>query len=766
MSDSWNEDEPLLRTVLAADLTAFAVPGTTVELTESTDGWTGASWERKDNRRKHAEFLLRGPIDFSDVIARDAGGERPYRSFLSDAEMADLYGLARALLGTIREEPYVPSEATLNQSESNGGTTPTQADLLLSGLAVPGTEVTRLLFLTGGAGGGKTSLLEHLVRLRASDYRQGAGGPLWMYVNAQGRRLARIDDAINADLAKLFASFNFDGVCALVRSGALVLAVDGFDELLGIAGSYDESFSSLASFLGLLHGAGCVVAAARSAYYEQEFVTRVDRAVGFRSEGWRLERVRLLDWGEVQRREYVELLAPNGGFDTDSIVTALEEKFSSEGITPLAGNPFFVTRTIKLLTEDQLSPEGPTLLERLVNSYLEREAEDKLRERPGKSYLTRDQLRTIFAEVAEEMWRQNTGELSRTSFRELLAFLAELEGLDTEAQLAVVDRGPYSAVLKSGMADGSVTFEHDVYFAYFLSGPLVEVSRGGEVVALRQALRRSSLPIEASLMAGEQLANDLDVVLPLYNAVCAIEDPYSLQIRQNAGYVLSSALRAAGSAADIALRNIAFVDCDLRDVSLRNVELTACAFIGSDLSAAVIRDSEGHGLSFDRIRVDARTTRLGLAGVGLDAFRVLIAASEEPDRTIYDPLDLRNVLAQCELPAASDNQPLRAVSEEVVSCLEALSHLLARANLFSEWDEIPLVRRITEVASWPKLRRVLVSEGVLVWDTRPARGRKTFLRAQVAPNDLMAGRDRSAIVPGTIRSLWDQLEMQFPMSAP
>jgi hypothetical protein len=755
---------PGLVDILRLDIASFADTGSLVDIRRFDEERVKATWQYRGEERS-ASFLLRGPVDFSQVEVRDGSATVSYRVFV--ANIADLRAVARNLQNWLVEPAsYVAPHAHVEDDGRDETRNPAdEAHDLLRASVLRTSDRTKLIFVTAGAGVGKTYLLERAVRESARLYREGSTATLWMYVNAQGRRLARLDDAVAGDLDRVRATFPFEAISTLVRVGAIVLVVDGFDELLGIAGSYDEAFSSLASFLAELQGAGSVVAAARSSYYDQEFSARVGRQTGFRTESWDLVRLRLHEWTVAQAREYVASRAiadGRRGAQVAELQERVESIFSHPEVEDLAGKPFFVTRATDILLERAELAGGVHLLEQLINSYLERESRLKLIERRGRSYLSADQLREIFAEVAEEMWRQNTRELSSTTLRELLGVLVgEIPGLDSETQLAVLDRGPHSAVLRSGDAAGSVAFEHDVYYAYFLAGPIVDLARKGDVIRVRQALRRGRLPLEAGDLAGRRLGERTPDVLTLLLDACERQDSSTAQVRQNAAAIVAGLLKG-GVREDIVLRLLDFTDCSLRGVVLRRAVLDACSFVGTDLVGFVAEDSLARGVVFDGVYMSS-DTRLDLAGLEVAAFRSINwRRDDRVTEPLYGPNERRSVLDLCGLPNARQEIPTWPVKRDAVETMQKLARVYLNTNIFTEDDRAPEVRRLVQMPSWPGVRDVLLDDGLLIAETRQASGRKLFFRLEVSTADLVAGQEQNANVPARVRAVWENLAEKMP----
>jgi hypothetical protein len=752
-----DDADPIRR--LRTDLASFGDPGSPVLLRQQGNGWVEASWE-EDGRARSARILV-GPAG-PERVATSGGGEQSYSSFLAGPDMGNLRALARNTLHVIKPLPsFVPSLARLEGEPPQDG----QAVELLVGAAEPTPDLTSVVFVAADAGVGKTVLLKEVVRRQAERYLAGEATSLWLYVDAQARRLAALDEAMAGELDRVRAKFSYDAAVPLVRTGALTLVVDGFDELIGSVGAYDEAFASLADFIANLDGGGTIVAAARSAYYEQEFLARVSRGLG-RGERWQLRPLRLREWRPDQRYDFVIREASRAGRtaeEASSAYNAVEEALSGGELAGVAGKPFFVARTTELVLDGGLpsDEESVGLLDRLVTAYLEREA-GKLLSSSRAPLLSVEGLRSLFHELATEMWRQETRELSRSTLKELAAILGEMEGLDEDGVREVATRAPYFAMLREGSLPGSVGWEHDVYFAYFLSRPLAEVIAEQDPRKLARILRRGRLPEDAALLAGK-LSRALlvqDAVDLLASAV-AVEEVDVDRVRRNAG-LLAGGIISGGAHEGLKLRGLAvgdisltealFTNCTLGDVSFAGTDFTTTRFEGCELTAPC---------HLDRVVVDPRQTVLSIAGLSVEAFYGIVVRGEEGDRLSYAPTEIREILQACGLPSAIPELSLRNVNQDVVELLERLCKVYARTNVVVEAEDNDLVS-ITTDPYWTLLRRGLVESGLVVPRAKPASGHRTFLERTVTAADLMAGLDTNAKVSEAVDRFWTALERRAP----
>ena len=231
------------------------------------------------DRTFFAEWKIRGEsregkfnVSMDHGIAVHIGRQRrqPYRAFLASTQMADLRHIAQMIKQAWPRNIFIPTKA--RRTDNNSGHGPA-TELLTELIEDPDSEVTQIVMVTGEAGAGKTQVLRELVLQQSERYLKGETEKILLYVNAQGRALARLNEALATELQDLRVNLTYHSVATLTRVGLLVPVIDGFDELLGVSG-YDDAFNSLATFLEQLEGDGRLIASARSVYYEEEFLSR------------------------------------------------------------------------------------------------------------------------------------------------------------------------------------------------------------------------------------------------------------------------------------------------------------------------------------------------------------------------------------------------------------------------------------------------------------------------------------------------------------
>ena len=636
---------------------------------------------------------------------------------------------------------------------------------------------TSVVMLTGAAGAGKTSVLRQLVRLQADKYLRGQTTKLLLYVNAQGRSLARLNEALATELQDLKVGLTYHSVAALTRLGILVPVIDGFDELLGVSG-YDDAFSSLANFLEQIAGEGQLLTSARSVYYEEEFLARADRISTTGEQAWNHVPVRVLDWGDEDRRQYLdEWMEREGVSESDSVSLRNRVNGVLEGKNrPLTLRPLFFTRMVDLLRRDPGFSAGDDLFRELVEDYLNRELTEKLLDRNSRPLLAEKQFERLMRELAEEMWNQETRELDYRFVREVAEYVVgdEGEGLPEATRQIILERIPTLAFLaRRGNGRSHVgAFEHELFFFYFLAGSIASQLTSNDR-DLRIILSRSALPEDvADRVALELIAQGIDTregLQELLNRLAkagTTEWRRTTQVRENAGLIVMALcreyFRRHGKIDGLSIRSVVFPGSHLKDVALTRCSLAGVTVRRTDLGATRFEDCKAdEGTLFIEPRVRPGSTRLELRGLTLGQVTGLYLQHDGSPGVSYDPSVVAEVLKECGAPIPTDPQGSSGpeASSEYRELLERLMRAYHRANPVCIGDQN--LRGIFDHPRWKTLERLLVGRDLVGKETRSTNGQTTeFLRRKFLPERLMSGLNEGAVADERIRGFWRDLESE------
>ena len=768
------------------DLASFADPGS-VATTGKGRRFT-AEWTMRGEDRKAT--LTMSP-DSGVTVHISGEPPQPYGFFLAGTQMADLRHMAQMIVQAGSREIFVPTRARRTDpiAPPSGGAArrlhppgaprtdpdapPRPAtDLLTDLLEQHEAEVTEVIMVTGEAGAGKTRVLQELVRRQARGYLDGKIGKLLLYVDAQGRALARLNEALATELQDLRVSLTYHSVATLARVGLLVPVIDGFDELLGVSG-YDDAFNSLAIFLEQLEGHGRLIASARSVYYEEEFLGRASQASMTGLQAWSHVPVKIEPWLSGDQADYLDVLATRESLP-DEERAALHRRVSEvfRENDALASKPLFFAKAVALLRRDPDFAGGDDLLGTLMHRFLEREQREKLLDRNQRPLLSERSLELLMGELAEEMWNQETRELDRGSVREVAEYVLDDGDMPESVRKIVIERMPTLAFLAPSEKHASVLFEHEVFFFHFLARALA--SRYVRDTDMRVVLSRSPLPeFVAERLAFEfrqigRLSSpaELQEILDRLSEAGRLEWHRTMQVRENAGLIVLALLRefadGNGASPEISgctISTVIFPGSHLSNVTLRSCTLVNVEIRRTDLGATKFIDCNARDVLLVEPRVKVDSTRLELKGLRVpDEVVGIHELNDDGNRKIYAPDEIATVLRKCGAPvAAMEPGDMRQVPDDLRDLLDGLVHAYEKANPLCDGDQN--LQGLFRAHKWRALRRLLLEHGIVKLDSRAASGRsKEFLRRQFALHELMKGENRASHVEPQIARFWDALE--------
>ena len=730
-------------------------------------------------RRFFGEWKMRGePCEATFTVSPERGitvhhdgTAEPYAAFLAGTRMADLRHVAQMIEQIRRRQIFVPTRARRKDDDRTEACPATE--LLTGFLENYEADATLILMVTGEAGAGKTRVLQELVRQQASRYLLGQTEKLLLYVNAQGRALARLNEALATELQDLRVSLTYHSIATLARIGLVVPVIDGFDELLGVSG-YDDAFNSLANFMEQLEGYGKLIASARSVYYEEEFLSRAGQASATGAQAWSHIAVEISPWEKSDRDEFLRVLCDRESLPAQERVELqqrVEDVFEEND--ELASKPLFFAKTVDLLRHDSQFSAGEDLLTALTNRYLEREEKEKLLDRQQQPLLSGSRLVQLMDELAEEMWNQETRELDLGSVREVANYVLESEGVSESARQIVVERMPTFAFLAPSERHSGISFEHEVFFFHFIARSMVnQYLENGD---MRVILSRSALPDFVANRFSYELRKQSrlesvdalqDVILRL-SRVGLTEWRRKTQVQENVGrIVLALVHEFVGSDAenseivDATIDSVFFPGGDLSGVTFRNCNLSDVSMRRTNLRSARFIECNARNVLLLEPRIKIGSTRLELNGlhvvsgvVGVNELR------DEGNRIIYDPHEIAHVLSQCGLAVADDGEEadVRKISPDLLELLNKLMRAYERANPVCVADDN--LQKLFGDAHWPILRGLLVEHGIVKPESRPTSGtNKEFLRRQVPAEQIMSGINRSVEVDTRVSRFWGALE--------
>lgn len=719
------------------DLVAFADSRTQIECNGNEFKWT---WRRKVCELKVLEL---GGSDVPERVSFN-GQIFSYPDFFASEEMGALAWLAEeierslAILKSAYPTEIIPAKVRV---EDEGPVT--TFEQALGAIASADVERTSLVFLQGRAGDGKSTSLIDLTQRQAADFASGRSNFLYLYIDAQGRALSRLDEAVALILDDLNSNFRYQSLAVLTRLGLVVPVIDGFDELLG-SGGYAEAFASLEAFLFRLEGQGTVVTSARSTFYQQSALSRAAARLSAASTSVNIviHNIHLLPWDReatqklLQKLGAVTYLLRDSADSREADLYAVAQQHIGAGADEILSSPLLTGAYASLLKEQGTSRTNGSIVEAAIRALVRREIKEKLLGAHGDQILDERQFEQLFAAVAEEMWWQET----RTLDDETLVLLADmtLEHLEVDKSKAGALLGKLSsnAVIELGEGARKLSFRHEIYFSFFLGNYFKNTILSGSPKELARLLSRTVLPATLArqcawlLKGGDEIGRYMDSL-----TTPPSESAASDLINANRGSLIGGVLKHCEERiGSLTVSQAIFSGTDLSGVCADDLEFQDCKFDEVDMTGMQAPNAVFVGCTFRLPLVDDATNvrfqglRLGEEIIGMRVRRdgkestLYRAAQDEP---FLEKLGLRD----------SGNQPLRSLSDHerrVLDSVERIVRLASRSIYFSEED---LENR--------KIRIDILPTGAKhgIWTTadKQRSGMRTLYRLNKTPDSLIAG---------------------------
>lgn len=746
------------------DLRAFADPWSDIAIDKGS-----AVWER-DGETISVEFAApAGGGSYPDIIHN--GTRSTYKQFLAGPAMASLASLADSIVKMhAPKHQYVDTWASL----ADDGLPDRERHPAVELIRTQSTEnlpymSTRVVLVRGEAGSGKTVSLREATARQASLFRLGKATSLFFLVDAQGRALSRLEDAMAKDLQDVRARFSYAAVAPLTRHNLLIPIIDGFDELLG-SGGYDEAFSSLAAFLATLGGEGSVVASARSAFFD--YRNFYDNATRFSAEGnlnYEVETLQVIPWDAEQVRRYFDAYVSeknNAPEIRDTLVELLDSLTpTNEG---LLSKPFYAARVAEIVAAGGDIRGDEDLLEQLVNSFIERE-HLKLLDRDGKPLLSKKGHRAFVASLAEEMWWQENRRLDVGTVQAVAELITEQFGLPPTAAHAIVERvSSYAFLSSDSSARKSLRFEHEVFYGYFLAHRLRDFIEH-EPNDLRRFIARAVAEPTLVDQTVRLIGSDVERCTRAIEAISSVLRPNisELVAKENAGVLIGALLRTAGTArVGLRVRHAIFQQMPLGPFKGKEIGFERCDFVDVDFSHVVIERPDFEGSTLRNLTVDLASTRLvGLSDTVLDQVHGLIVRGEEtalPVGRVFSPDEIAAVLVHLGMPVPPQSTHATARDPVVlkkITVLERFVHKMERRFYASHED----IERFpfANTPEWEAVKRLLERHSLLQEHFVAKSGPNApLVRLAYPPEIIRRGEDpRDGSVPDAVREFWRELAM-------
>jgi hypothetical protein len=625
----------------------------------------------------------------------------------------------------------------------------------------PGT--TCIVQLMAAAGKGKTVLLENTAIELARRYQPVEyPTPLLLPVDLLGRYVGTVDDAIAGSLNNtyMFPRLTQRDVTVCIRNRWVILALDGFDELVARVGARD-AFLRITELLDQLHGSGTIVVSARESFFE---LYRVSAAIRTylqprRGGSYSTTIVNLLPWGE---RQGIDVFEGLGSASPKDDVGALLRAF--DGDEEIVYHPFFLVRLADLwIRGERFGTVGPggDLLARtqyLIDTFIDRESKEKWVDRDGNALLDTDGHAAMLGGIAEEMWRSGAFRLDAEEIRVAAELgLAELP-LAPSQRDAAIERAPTHAAISGRGAWFS--FIHDKFLHYFLGyrlSALLMKAASREVAELLRPRDLDPSVVDWIVWRCRGLGAQPAALVEFLNTLRAQNDDSA--IAPNAAQICAKLLRDAEGVTGVAVHRQTFVGDVLRGGRFTEVRFDECRFWSVDLSGSRMSKCDFTDCEFGDVYAN-HETRLD----GSKLTRARVASLEFDDGSMFfAPEDIAarfrelGAIMVAGAAGATPPPPRSEVSEEVAACLTRLVNESQRTC-----DVVVEEFRHRRGPIADDVLQVALGAGVLREINRPASGpKKRFVRFAVDRGLLLRGRS-GASGDKRIDAFWRELQRKHP----
>ncbi|KGV90394.1 hypothetical protein X897_1077 [Burkholderia pseudomallei ABCPW 30] len=739
------------------DLVAFADSRTLVECNGDEFRWT---WRRKACLLKVLEL---GNGDVPERVSFN-GQEFTYPDFFASEEMGALAWLADeierslAILKSTYSTEIIPAKVRIE--DEGPAITFEQA---LTEIASADAERTSLVFLQGRAGDGKSTSLIDLTQKQATDFASGKGNFLYLYIDAQGRALSRLDEAVALILDDLNSNFRYQALAVLTRLGLVVPVIDGFDELLG-SGGYAEAFASLESFLFRLEGQGTVVTSARSTFYQQSALSRAAARLSAASASVNIviHNIYLLPWDQgatqqlLKKLKVAKYLLSNSG-DEQADLYAVAQQHIGSGADEILSSPLLTGAYASLLKEQGTFRTNGSIVEAAIRALIQREIREKLLGTHGDQILDERQFEQLFAAVAEEMWWQET----RTLDDETLVLLADmtLEHLEIDKSKARALLGKLSsnAVIELGEGARKLSFRHEIYFSFFLGNYFKNTILTGIPKELARLLSRTVLPATLARQCAWLLKGREELDRYLGNLANPLnESAASDLINANRGSLIGGVLKhsqesigplmvsqAVFTGTDLSgvqIDGVTFQDCKFEEVDMTGMQAPQTTFIGCTFRLPLVNNDTN--IKFDGLRLGGEIIGMRVRRNGKEYTLYRTAQDEQ----FLEKLGLRDTGGQ---PLHSLNEHERRVLENV----ERIIRLASRSIYFSK-EDLENCKLRTDILP------VGAKHGIWTTTDKQRSGLRTLYRLNKTPDSLIAGAMGDA-ADTDVTAFWQDMFKQW-----
>jgi len=606
--------------------------------------------------------------------------------------------LAERILAYVPEVAgfVTPSARLVDQPDfAKSSDASSHADALACALEVLGRRpagTSSVLYLTSDAGEGKTTLINHLARHQATEFKAKRSDWLLVPIPLGGRTFLRFDDVVVAALVNRlrFQLLYYDAFIELIRLGVIVPAFDGFEEMI-ISSSSGEAISALGNLVRSLSSSGSVLVAARKAYFDyQSFKAQARLFDAIGTDSVAFARLALDRWS---REQFLSYASKRGMQDPSATYAAVAGRLREDH--PLLTRAVLVRRLVDVASA---SPGVSDLLEQIgnapqhyffqfVNAIIEREAHEKWIDQSGEPHqplLTVEEHHELLGMVAQEMWLSSTDSLRPDVLSAIAEVFAEATKKPPVIARQIRERLKQHSLLVSGGSAGALAFDHEDFRAFYLGEAVGKAMDRRSLSDLRSLLQGGLLPrpaVDEAVLHVRRLAGSIPNSLAVLQDLATADTAASL-VRENCGAL---SIGMAEEVAELELRDMNFPEDALRGRMLSGLVVRDSYFQGSSLASARFADCRFVNCRFERLELYADTQ---VSSSVLEDCEVATVVRIERDEQIFDPSRISSSLSAVGFEVNERDQDRLPLSQtepdEELWLVERVMRTFLRANQVNE----------------------------------------------------------------------------------
>ena len=505
---------------------------------------------------------------------------------------------------------------------------------------------TGLIQLMAPAGQGKSILLDMVSYALAKDYT--GENPLLLNIDLLGRYVGSIEDAIAGALNNVYYfPMSQREIMYAIKNRWIVLALDGFDELISRVGSKD-AFLKLTSLIDQLDGCGYLLISARESFFESQEIKISSQAYLTPQLGtYEKKNCVIMAWQQEQRKHFISKYVDVNhlNFNSDDICSDIEKIFDND--EELLKNPFFLTKIIEWYFEDHekvlkidSSLDSFARIQRVIEKYIEREAMKKWLDRDGNQISTIDDHRNVLGVVAEELFRSSMLRLSADE----LKICTELALTASHAESKKIEIFSEKIKIHSvfSVVDNQYVFSHIQFSNYYLAIRILDRIKQYNFDDLETFYTDKEIPkevvtwlkwlLKAEILDVKRILQKLDSKLKIGN----------LQfLRNNISKIIILILNHR-NAENVTVNGLMLMGDDLDDVSLKNVLLSNSDIYQLNLLSSRFENVKVENSKVFLVQLNIQSKNLGIK---IDQNTKINGIRTMEENYIYSPRVISKILS-------------------------------------------------------------------------------------------------------------------------